>query len=62
MSKATPPMLDVAVAQHRYRIIPGMWLNRSSIGWACAKKRPAPRSRYVSAWFDAELTKLEGAE
>ena len=42
--------------------MPVMWLKRSSPNWACSRENVDNKIRYVSAWFDDELTKLEGAE
>ena len=50
------PALGVFVGQRAYPIMPVMWLKRSSPKLGLQRENVRNEMRYVSAWFDDELT------
>ena len=55
----TVPDVCAVVEPKGYLITPAIWRKRLTQESAGDRSR---KIRYVSAWFDDELTKLEGAE
>jgi hypothetical protein len=59
---STMPALGVIVGQCAYPIMPGHVAEEIVAQLGLQRENVRNEIRHVSAWFDDELTKLEGAE